>query len=247
MSVRVHPAEAYRRIREARAAGEVPGAFRSVGLARADAVAVSDPDRRLSDGASIELFVASRLFDAYAWQAQRAPFDAWSLDAVDLATELFSSIGATPFWPNAFDPFFCELAGTCGGPHLQVLWPGFRVGRMVFARAGVRVPAAALAELGLAPSDTLLWASCRRGRRCIDPWNEWGSSSRWRSAFRRDVEVEDGCVLNADHDEPPESPEAEDVVRYRAPVTRRSAAYSGFSELWLVRCVVSGGRPSLGG
>jgi hypothetical protein len=90
--------------------------------------------------------------------------------------DLFTSLGMTPGYDTAFDPFLHEIVEVeqDDDPSApiqveEVLWPSLMLGQMLFNRAGVRVRAGALyAQHGVADRSQIYWTFLRRHRPTVD-------------------------------------------------------------------------------
>ncbi|QKW22860.1 hypothetical protein HUT16_30580 [Kitasatospora sp. NA04385] len=199
-----------------------------------------------------ELYALSRVADVLALEFQ-PPFGAGPVrDGVRLGvgreerTAFFARLGMTEVGAaDGFDPFLHEIAELVPAEDpdapvelLDVLWPGFTFGELLFTRAGVRVRAGArVAEPGWADASPMYWAHRRRGRRPVDLSHDWGSNSQWSTSHRMDFRTADGDRLNvvrtperlSDHHAidgfPPLSlAEAEELLRHRC-LLRRPAGW----------------------
>ncbi|WP_352230265.1 phosphotransferase [Kitasatospora phosalacinea] len=199
-----------------------------------------------------ELYALSRTADALALEFQPPYGDGPVRDGVRLGVgreefaAFFARLGMTEVGAaDGFDPFLHEIAELVPAEDpdapielLDVLWPGFVLGELVFTRAGVRVRAGArVAEPGWADASPVYWAFRRRGRRPVDLSQGWGSNSQWSTSHRMDFRTADGDRLNvvrtperlSDHHAidgfPPLSrAEAEELLRHRC-LLRRPAGY----------------------
>jgi hypothetical protein len=169
--------------------------------------------------ASIEeisrLYAMSRISDllllSFApWGADSA--DAWEIGSVTTAEYLelmtflgFSRVDRT----SSFHPFFHEVVSVAQDPApdapLRIeeeLWPGFKLGELLFSRSGCRVAGGREHIVKeIAEDSTLYWAFARHTRPTYDNSVGWGSSSQWNTALRRDYQVDDTLYYNVDGDE----------------------------------------------
>ncbi|MFE9427167.1 hypothetical protein ACFYNO_29840 [Kitasatospora sp. NPDC006697] len=152
-----------------------------------------------SDGQDLlrELYALSRVNDRFLDQPWRLP--------------LFTALGMTPFDDAAvFDPFLHEITEVDQADDPQapirvtgLAWHGLMLGRLLFARAGVRVRAGAdHAQRGVADRSPLFWTFHRPHRPTVDLSQGWGSNSQWRTDFRLDYRDGDGDRLNVAGDRP---------------------------------------------
>ncbi|MEU5538329.1 hypothetical protein [Streptomyces sp. NPDC020362] len=145
-----------------------------------------------------ELYALSRVSDVLLLSFQPPGHDPWAGPGLtrDQYLLLFTDLGMVPFEEcSVFDPFLHEIVEVeqTADPDRPVgitgvVWPGLRLGDMVFGRAGVRVRAGARhAERGVADRSPLYWAFRRRHRPTVDLSMGWGSNSQWRTGFRVDI------------------------------------------------------------
>lgn len=146
----------------------------------------------------------------------------------------FVRLGMTPVGSVAFDPFFHEVVRVeqTEAPDAPVeitgtVWPGLIFGEMLFNRTGVTVRAGARHLVaGIADRSTLYDVFIRRHRDTYDGSLGWGTSSQWKTDFRRDYLTD--SAFHFDVDEEPDSEcgfngeprgltpaERSDLVRYR--------------------------------
>lgn len=105
-----------------------------------------------------------------------------------------------------FHPFYHEIvevlpAANHSDPiEIQaIVWPCLMLGAMMFSRAGCVVTGGARhITKEIAENSTLYWAHRRADRPCADISDGWGSSSQWRTAFRRDYRVDGRHCFNVD-------------------------------------------------
>ncbi|MFD7734957.1 phosphotransferase family protein [Kitasatospora phosalacinea] len=163
------------------------------------------------DRLECELYALSRTADVLALEFQPPHGDGPVRDRVRLGLDLagyrafFTRLGMAEVGAaDGFDPFLHEIAELVPAEDpdapielLDVLWPGFMFGELLFARAGVRVRAGArVAEPGWADASPVYWAFRRRGRRPVDLSHGWGSNSQWSTGLRMDFRTADGDRLN---------------------------------------------------
>lgn len=159
----------------------------------------------LLEGESMNLYCASRLSDLMLLSFQ--PGD---LDFAGIGTtlgnyiELFTHLGFAVLEPRQFHAFSCEVVEVIQSEStevaiIEVLWPAVMLGKMMFARAGVRVKAPSyVLTKGIADRSCLYWSYRRKYRKTNDLSHGWGSHSQWRTDFRRDFDLGDRYVYNVD-------------------------------------------------
>ena len=108
--------------------------------------------------------------------------------------EFMESLGLRRIAPRPFHPFFHEVVSV-GGRFAEV-WPGYMLGPLVIARAGVVADADFPKEV--AETSTLYWAFRRANRPTADLSMGWGSNSQWRTTFRRDYLLDGILYYNVD-------------------------------------------------
>lgn len=148
------------------------------------------------------------------------------------------ALGLEPVRNAGFHPFHHEVvtvdqaADEDAAPEVvQVYWPGCRLGPLLISRAGCRVRAGRRHLVRqIAESSTLYWAASRNTRPTDDPGRGWGSSSQWRTSFRRDYSLDGALYYNVDAKpdpgaDDPELDEADraELLRHRCFVTRTKA------------------------
>jgi hypothetical protein len=126
-----------------------------------------------------ELYALSRVVDVLRLGADIAEF--------------MESLGLQRIAPRPFHPFFHEIV-SIGAP--AEVWPGYMLGPLVMARAGVVVDEDFPKEI--AEQSTLYWAYRRANRRTEDLSMGWGSNSQWRTGFRRDYVLDGILYYNVD-------------------------------------------------
>lgn len=116
------------------------------------------------------------------------------------------ALGCVQVSEARFHPFFHEIVAVEAAddpaepPSLVAEhWPGFLVGSLLLARAGVTVRAGAR---WLVPEvverSALYWAWWRPGRVAVDESRGWGPNSQWRTDFRRDYYANGQVYYNVD-------------------------------------------------
>jgi hypothetical protein len=117
--------------------------------------------------------------------------DVLRLDA-DIS-EFMESLGLQRIEQGAFHPFFHEVVSI--GDAFAEVWPGYMLGPLVIARAGV-VATGFVKEV--AEHSTMYWAYRRANRPTEDLSMGWGSNSQWRTSFRRDYLLDGMLYYNVD-------------------------------------------------
>jgi hypothetical protein len=115
-------------------------------------------------------------------------------------------IGGVKIGEEAFHPFFHEIVAVqpAGDPDepptlVREHWPGFLVGSLLLARAGVTVRAGSRRlDPRVAARSPRYWAWWRRNRMAVDESRGWGPNSQWRTDFRRDYYVDGQAYYNVD-------------------------------------------------
>ncbi|MGW1780660.1 hypothetical protein ACWCQQ_16170 [Streptomyces sp. NPDC002143] len=190
------------------------GAYRTELLAGAGVLAArTGPQDRRAE-LLWELYALSRVSDVLLLSRQPPPAPGeedrlhhWPTVGPDAYATLFAGLGMTPFEESgAFDPFWHEIVAVEQAEDPDepvritgVVWPGLRLGPVLFGRAGVRVRAGVRhAERGVADRSPLYWTFLRRHRPTVDESLGWGHNSQWRTDFRVDVRTAEGDLLNAE-------------------------------------------------
>ena len=115
-------------------------------------------------------------------------------------------LGLTEMQQSSFHPFYHEIVEVEQAPDpeepiqvLEILWPGFLLGQMLFCRAGVRIRAGEqVVQKDLAEHSHLYWAFVRNNRPAVDASHGWGSNSQWATCFRRDYVDDTAYYYNVD-------------------------------------------------
>jgi hypothetical protein len=118
------------------------------------------------------------------------------------------SLGLTKFEQPTFHPFYHEIVEVEQALDLEepislleILWPGFLLGQMLFCRAGVRIRAGEqVAHKDLAEHSRLYWAFVRNNRPADGASHGWGHNSQWSTRFRRDYVDDKAYYYNVDGD-----------------------------------------------
>jgi hypothetical protein len=113
----------------------------------------------------------------------------------------FGELGFSAIEGGPFSPFHHEIVeviadGSNGITVDHVFWPGWMFGQMLFARAGVRVRSGVLNKN--ADRTPLYFSWWRPQRDTEDLSHGWGSSSQWRTDFRRDYQTPTQLRFNLD-------------------------------------------------
>ncbi len=148
----------------------------------------------------IELYGLSRVSDYLIELSYPAA------DGRAVHTDFFTAVGLTPFThAGTFSPFHHEIAAVEEDPAatavtvVEVLWPGFWFGDLLFSRAGVRVRAPRhLVDATVATTSTLYFTFRREPRPTNDLSHGWGSNSQWRTSFPRFYADVEGFHFNWD-------------------------------------------------
>lgn len=128
-----------------------------------------------------------------------------SLSPQDLDAFL-AAVGAARASAPTFHPFWHEIvevvpdADPEAPPRiLEEVWPGYTIGALMLARAGVRVAAGrAHLDKTIAETSTLYEAHHRERRPVRNLGHGWGHNSRWRTEFRRDYVDANAYVYSVD-------------------------------------------------
>ncbi len=134
-----------------------------------------------------------------------------------------AALGAHRVDRTDFHPFFHEVAevrqaADPGEPPSVVgeRWPGFMVGTLLLARAGVVVTAGERHLVaGVADRSAIYWTHHRRHRPARDLSHGWGHNSQWRTDARRDYLAGGRFHYNVDGTERPADRAEADLVRHR--------------------------------
>jgi hypothetical protein len=118
----------------------------------------------------------------------------WPQVTRDQYLAVFTRFGMAPIGDVAFEPFFHEVVHVAQdedpGAPVEItgtVWPGLMLGEMLFNRTGVTVRAGARHLVaGIADRSLLHEVFARRYRATLDESLGWGSSSQWKTDFRRD-------------------------------------------------------------
>ena len=165
-----------------------------------------------------ELYALSRVSDLLLLpfqvmrHAEQHRWDAWAGPAITIEerSAWFRSLGMRPVEQPTFHPFYHEVVAVeqSADPAepiclVETVWPGFLLERLMICRAGVRVRGGAehICQ-AVAEESTLYWTYRRNNRPTDDLSHGWGSSSQWRTDFRRDYEDATALWYNVDGDEP---------------------------------------------
>lgn len=135
----------------------------------------------------------------------------WPQVTPDQYLAAFTRLGMAPIGDVAFEPFFHEVVHVAQHEHpgapveiTGTVWPGLMFGEMLFSRTGVTVRAGARHLVaGIADRSLLHGVFMRRYRAASDGSLGWGSSSQWKTDFRRDYLTD--AAFHFDIDEEPDS------------------------------------------
>ena len=124
----------------------------------------------------------------------------------DEYVRVFSALGMRRARVARFDPFFHEIVAVEQSDEpdapIEIIdewWPCMMLGQLLFGRAGVRVRAGAHhAVAGIADRSMPGEVFIRRHRPTTDGSLGWGSSSQWKTDFRRDYLTPDSNHFNVD-------------------------------------------------
>jgi len=165
------------------------------------------------------LYALSRILDVLIAPHQRPVDDPallnWStgrpwwtgrLPTTGAYTQFCAALGCRRIVEAAFHPFLHEIvevlpADDADEPPSLVdeQWPGFFVGSMLLARAGVTVRAGTKWLVPAAAGQSCLyWAWWRRNRQPVDMSHGWGHNSQWYTDFRRDYWADGQLYYNVD-------------------------------------------------
>ncbi|HEY2508729.1 MAG TPA: hypothetical protein VGI58_19605 [Streptosporangiaceae bacterium] len=203
---------------------------------------------RRGDYSALEgLYGLGRILDVLAAPYQQANADPallswingkpwWTgrLPSQDALPALARAIGAIRISEQRFHPFFHEISAVeaVGDPQAPIelvaeVWPGYLVGGMLLARAGVIVRAgSALLNPDVAARSCLYWAWWRRNRVAADRSHGWGPNSQWGTDFRRDYLADGQLYYNVDgYKNQPSASDlsgapAVDLLRHRCSIRR---------------------------
>ena len=121
-------------------------------------------------------------------------------------SEYFIRLGMEPIKQATFHPFFHEIVEVVQSPEpsepislVDIIWPGFMLGNMMFCRAGVKVcGGTSYINKEIAEKSTLYFTYRRRNRPTSDLSMGWGSNSQWGTTFRRDYQDDETYYYNVD-------------------------------------------------
>jgi hypothetical protein len=206
---------------------ELAAGLHALGAAPMLDVPLDDADRWV-------YYALSRVVDTLTFPHQ-PPGDEERFGAVpavgrDAYRQLIGALGG--WWPevHGFHPFLHEIAAVEEAPDpdeppsvVSWRWPGFFVGRMLVARAGVTVRAGRhQLRSDVAATSPMHWAWARRSRPSHDLSHGWGHNSQWRTDFRRDYLIDGVLHYNVEARWPRtaerEEPVPDDLIRHRCDV-----------------------------
>jgi hypothetical protein len=158
--------------------------------------------------ASWALYALSRVSDYLLPSFQGRPGEPAPFPSISAAeyTGFFRALGFEVLGELPYSPFFHEIvevsedSGMRQGVQIEhQFWPGLTFGKLLFARAGVRIRCQpSIARKEYAETTLLCFSYRRHHRRAADRSLGWGSNSQWRTAFRRDYVDGDLFRFNVD-------------------------------------------------
>ncbi len=129
-------------------------------------------------------------------------------------TTWLCTLGLTEIQQPTFHPFYHEIVEFEQAPDpdepirlLEILWPGFLLGQMLFCGADVRLRAGKrVVHNDVAEHSHLYWAFVRNNRPAADASHGWGHNSQWSTRFRGDYVDDEAYYYSVDgeidiHDE----------------------------------------------
>ncbi len=125
---------------------------------------------------------------------------------IEERNEWMRSLGMQEAEHSTFHPFYHEIVDVEQAPDpdepislVEIIWPGFLLGHMLFCRAGVRVRGGEhFIRKDIAENSRLYWAYTRNNRQAVDQSHGWGHNSQWGTDFRRDYVTQDAYYYNVD-------------------------------------------------
>lgn len=173
-----------------------------------------DPVPPLQPEESWRLYALSRIIQLLQLSfAPRTAEAAWTIAPVGRGeyARFVAALGLEAVERAGFHPFFHEVVRVDqlpddGAPPevVEEYWSGCVLGPLLVSRAGCRVRAGRLHMVKeIAERSTLYWAYARNTRPTADLSDGWGSNSQWRTAFRRDYEVDGRLFYNVGAKEHP--------------------------------------------
>lgn len=176
-------------------------------LARFQAPVLYDPKDEESQSSMWNLYALSRVNDLLLISFQSNDVED-RLPAISHYEyqSFFTGIGLTLADFGKFSPLHHEIVlveqSADDNEPTQIyeqLWPELMLGQMVFSRAGVSVVGGRSHIIDEVAKQSTLYFSFRRAKRkTSDLSMGWGSNSQWRTNFRRDYQVGETCIYNAD-------------------------------------------------
>lgn len=162
----------------------------------------------ITDEESWNLYSVSRVSDIMLLRFQEGNADNSPYRDPDISldhyTEFFTHIGFTEQSVRNYHPFYCEVVEVINEDVadielVELKWPAFMLGNMLFSRAGavVKAPRQQLVK-GIADSSCLYWSFWRKYRETTDLSMGWGHNSQWGTSFRRDFDLGDRYAFNVD-------------------------------------------------
>lgn len=176
-------------------------------LARFQSPVVYDPKDEESQSSMWNLYALSRVNDLLLMSFQSSDSEG-KLPAISHYEyqSFFTGIGFTLADLGEFDPLHHEIVrveqSAVDNERIQIyeqLWPELMLGQLVFSRAGVSVLGGRSHIVKEVAEHSTLYFSFRRAqRKTSDLSMGWGSNSQWRTAFRRDYQVDKTRIYNVD-------------------------------------------------
>jgi hypothetical protein len=154
------------------------------------------------------LYALSRVSDILLLPFQTGSYDIKSVPRISLEerSEYFIQLGMEPIKQTTFHPFFHEIVEVVQSLDplepislVEIIWPGFMLGNMMFCRAGVKVCGGSnYINKVIAEKSILYFAHRRRNRPVKDLLVGWGHNSQWATRFRRDYQDDSAYYYNVD-------------------------------------------------
>jgi hypothetical protein len=162
-----------------------------------------------------QLYALSRVNDVclirFQPQAEDPAKRSTTWDGLDITlaqyVDTFLHLGLEVVSHASFHPFFHEIVGVQQADSadepiqvVDVIWPCFMLGDMLFSRAGVVVRGGRdHIRRDIAVNATIYWTYWRKNRPTNDLSHGWGSNSQWRTSFRRDYRIDGRYLYNVDN------------------------------------------------
>lgn len=155
-----------------------------------------------------DLYALSRVSDILLLPFQSGSHDIKCVPQISLQerSEFFIRLGMQPIEQATFHPFYHEVVEVVQSPDpsepislVEIIWPGFMLGSMMFCRAGVKVCGGTnYINKETAENSVLYFTYRRRNRPTKDLSMGWGSNSQWSTDFRRDYQDDLAFYYNVD-------------------------------------------------